>query len=210
MGLLGKLTGADAAKKAAAQTLAAAREQNATLLALARPGINASNAGFTGLQNYVQGYLSNNLDQDSSILKAQHEESLSGIQKNTRSSTASAERFFRATGNEALGRGEKFRIGLAADEATRSENMSYATNQTNYRNEAANRYYAGVNSLINGGQTGLSLAQNGANVLAQGQQQAAQLNMQASMLNSGFMNNIIGTWLTSQKGPFYTPITTGK
>lgn len=203
MSLLGSITGADAAGRAASQTLAASKSAYKKQMKLAQPGINAYNSGLVSMTNLVNKYR-NDLGKDSSILKAQNEMGQKDIIQRRNASLAGSRRFFSATGNSAMGRGEAFRINNAADEQTSALNLNTAIGQEAYRTDAQNRYFTGVQSMLGAGESGVNLAAGAANNLANGQAQAAQMTAQASMMNSGFMTNLLGMYLGSPSGPWYS------
>lgn len=200
MGLLGSLTGANAAKKAAAATENASKRYNRTMNRLATPSLEAGRKGLSLLRGYST-YLQNQLGRESPYVRGQHEASIRGINRSRRTNLAESDRFFRATGNPALGRGERFRINMAADEAESNANLNFGMAQEAYRTDSENRYYNSIGSLVNAGNTGIELAAGGAKGVMQGQMEAANMNAQASMMNSGFLMNLVGMYLTSPKGP---------
>lgn len=191
MSLLGSITGADAMASAARSQLAAAKKRNATLLALAEPSLATGRKGLSLLRNY-SAYLQEQMGKDSPYIKGQQEASIRGINTTKRTSLANSRRFFRATGNAALGRGEEYRINLAADEATGDTNLAYGQAQEGYKTEAANRYFAGVQSMINAGAQGSNIAVGAASSLYQGTSDAAQLQMQAGMAGTNFLMQLAG------------------
>lgn len=193
--IVGTFTGANAKKKAADQMRAASEQEAKTLRELAQPGIETSVLGYSSLRNLVNTYMRSQLGQDSPILRAQHERNLSDLGSSERMARASSAHFFGATGNAALGRGEQFRIGLAADQRRSAENLNYASQQDQYRSAALQRYFGGVTSMLGAGQAGLNMAGQAANILGTGQRQAAEMRAQASMLNAAFGMNVLGTFL---------------
>ncbi len=202
MSLLGMLTGADAAKKAAGRSLAASRKEAAELRTLGQPGVELYRESMPMLRDYVGGYLRNQLDKDSPIIEAGRQRSIGRIGRTRRASLAGSERFFTVTGNRSLGAGERFRINQAADEAVSDVNLGAAELQETRRSDAADRYFAGVNSMLRAGEGGANLVAGGARMESQGAQAYGQQMAQASMMNSGFMMNLLGMYMGSKAGPW--------
>jgi len=166
LGLAGNFIASSQAQSAAsaqAQAIQDAANRRATQdRALAAPYLAAGTQGLQGLESAVSGPLADAATGFNPVLSAQHQLDQQNIQAQKASELAQAQEFFGGTGNSGRARGDALRIDQASTEASNAENLNYASNVQNYKQDAIGRFVSGLSSLASAGNVGMNLA-SGAN-----------------------------------------------
>ena len=160
----------------------------------ANNAVTAAYAPYIAKENeYLNGTLLPAMTEENPYLKAEHEQSLGTIGRNTASQEKSAESYWGQYGNVGRGRGEAQRANKAGLESTLKENTDYGINTTSIQKQAAQEYY---NALMGIGNQVGSIAEGNANRLYGANTSAAGITLNGANTSLNTMGTTIGSALS--------------
>ena len=190
IGLYGAGQQAKAQKRQADAIVEAARIESETLTRLAAPWTGMAERTIPTLESAIQNLMGMTAGKESPVLKAGHERTMAGIEREGERGLAKTKLWWGGTGR---GRGAELRIGQQAEEAKGRERLGYGTEQEAFKRGTIGDYVGAMTNLAGMGAQGLQPAMAGAQALGRGMTGAASLRSGATQGFWGDVGGLAGT-----------------
>ncbi len=159
MGTTTTILGAASSLYGSSQAARAQKRSAEMMMEMARPYLEQAEYALPQLRKLAQNYYAPRVGKDSPWLRAEHLESMAGLQRANAQGLAEIQHTYASHGNMGRARGERLRLANQLVRTSSRENLSYGQAQESYRDNTANQYQAILAQLAGMGKTGLDAAE---------------------------------------------------